>query len=140
MGLKNPMAVPRVEKIVVNAGIGKTLKDPKLLENIAARPELEKDYEFYLYFKSEIPKLSFLDAPIFHKKIISQPFQHKSFVLYYYLFLPVNLWFERLDVMFFPNYMLPIIFFKFAVSRDISRIPMVWSPRSEIIMKSATKS
>ena len=34
MGLKNPMAVPRVEKIVVNAGIGKTLKDPKLLENI----------------------------------------------------------------------------------------------------------
>lgn len=90
-------------------GVGKIIS--KTLENISSRPELEKDFEFHLYFKSEIPKLSFLDNPIFHKKIISQPFQHKSFVLYYYLFLPVNLWFERLDVMFFPNYMLPIIFF-----------------------------
>ena len=90
-------------------GVGKIIS--KLLENISSRAELEKDFEFHLYFKSEIPKLSFLDNPIFHKKIISQPFQHKSFVLYYYLFLPINLWFERLDVMFFPNYMLPIIFF-----------------------------
>ncbi len=90
-------------------GVGKIIT--KLLENISSRPELEKDFEFHLYFKSEIPKLSFLDNPMFHKKIIDQPFRHKSFVLYYYLFLPINLWFERLDVMFFPNYMLPIIFF-----------------------------
>lgn len=90
-------------------GVGKIIT--KLLENISSRPELEKDFEFHLYFKSEIPKLSFLNNPIFHKKVIDQPFQHKSFVLYYYLFLPINLWFERLDVMFFPNYMLPIIFF-----------------------------
>ncbi|MBI4363740.1 MAG: 50S ribosomal protein L5 [Candidatus Doudnabacteria bacterium] len=34
LGLKNQMAVPRIEKVVINAGVGKTLKDPKLLENI----------------------------------------------------------------------------------------------------------
>ncbi|MEX2052644.1 MAG: glycosyltransferase family 1 protein, partial [Candidatus Paceibacterota bacterium] len=33
-----------------------------------------------------------------------------SFSLYYYLFLPVKLYFEKLDLVFFPNYMLPIIF------------------------------
>ncbi len=90
-------------------GVGKIIT--KLLENIAARPELAKDFEFHLYFKSEIPKLPFLDNPIFHKKVIAQPFKHKSFVAYYYVLLPIQLWFERLDVMFFPSYMLPIIFF-----------------------------
>lgn len=90
-------------------GVGKIVT--KLLENIAARPELEKDFEFHLYFKKEIPDLSFLNNPVFHKKIIAQPFEHKSFVLYYYLLLPIQLWFDRLNVMFFPNYMLPVIFF-----------------------------
>ena len=34
LNLKNDFAVPKIEKVVVNAGVGKTLKDPKLLENI----------------------------------------------------------------------------------------------------------
>src|SRR5438552_1214412 len=34
LGLKNVMAVPKVEKVVVNVGVGKTLKDPKMLEAI----------------------------------------------------------------------------------------------------------
>lgn len=33
-GIKNTMAVPKVTKIVVNAGVGKTLKDPKALEQV----------------------------------------------------------------------------------------------------------
>lgn len=33
-GLTNPMAVPKVEKVVVNVGVGKTLKDSKMLEVI----------------------------------------------------------------------------------------------------------
>lgn len=33
-GLKNPMAVPKIEKLVVNVGVGKTLKDAKMLEAI----------------------------------------------------------------------------------------------------------
>jgi large subunit ribosomal protein L5 len=34
LGVTNAMAVPKVEKIVVNVGVGKTLKDAKLLEAI----------------------------------------------------------------------------------------------------------
>lgn len=34
LGIKNPMAVPKVEKVVVNVGVGKSLKDPKMLEAI----------------------------------------------------------------------------------------------------------
>ncbi|MBX4191317.1 MAG: 50S ribosomal protein L5 [Candidatus Doudnabacteria bacterium] len=33
-GLTNPMAVPKIQKIVVNVGVGKTLKDAKMLEAI----------------------------------------------------------------------------------------------------------
>lgn len=34
LGLKNFMAVPQIKKVVINAGVGKTLKDPKALEAI----------------------------------------------------------------------------------------------------------
>ena len=34
LGLTNLMAVPKVEKVVVNVGVGKTLKDAKMLEGI----------------------------------------------------------------------------------------------------------
>jgi large subunit ribosomal protein L5 len=33
-GITNTMAIPSVQKIVINVGVGKTLKDPKLLEAI----------------------------------------------------------------------------------------------------------
>lgn len=33
-GLTNPMAVPKIEKVVINVGVGKTLKDAKMLEAI----------------------------------------------------------------------------------------------------------
>jgi len=76
-----------------------------LLKEIARRPELEKEFKFYLYFKSEIPKYKYLDAPIFEKRLIGVP----SFSLYYYVLLPIRLWFDRLDMMYYTNYMLPII-------------------------------
>ena len=85
-------------------GVGRIVK--KLLEEISKRPELQKEFKFFLYFKSKIPDLSYLDNPIFIKKIIGTP----SFSLYYYLFLPIKLWFEGLDMMFFPNYMLSPFF------------------------------
>jgi large subunit ribosomal protein L5 len=34
LGLDNVMAVPHIEKVVVNAGVGKTLKDAKMLDAI----------------------------------------------------------------------------------------------------------
>ncbi|MCD6087693.1 MAG: 50S ribosomal protein L5 [Candidatus Hydrothermae bacterium] len=36
LGYKNPMAVPKIEKVVVNVGIGEAVQDPKILEVIAA--------------------------------------------------------------------------------------------------------
>lgn len=85
-------------------GVGRIVN--KLLENIAARPELINEFRFFLYFKSHIPDLPYLNNPIFVKKIVGP----NSFSLYYYIFLPVKLWFEKLDLVFFPNYMLPILF------------------------------
>ncbi len=85
-------------------GVGRIVK--KLLEEISHRPELANEFRFFLYFKSGIPDLAYLDSHIFVKKVIGT----RSFSLYYYLFLPIKLWFEKLDMMFFPNYMLPILF------------------------------
>ncbi|MBI2669633.1 MAG: glycosyltransferase family 4 protein [Candidatus Yanofskybacteria bacterium] len=85
-------------------GIGRIIK--KLLEEITNRPELADEFRFFLYFKLCVPDLPFLNNPIFVKKAVGI----SSFSLYYYLFLPIKLWFERLDMMFFPNYMLPILF------------------------------
>lgn len=34
MGYKNPYEVPRLEKVVVNIGIGKGIKDPKYIETV----------------------------------------------------------------------------------------------------------
>ncbi|MBI4049722.1 MAG: 50S ribosomal protein L5 [Candidatus Doudnabacteria bacterium] len=34
LSVDNDLAVPRIEKVVVNVGVGKTLKDPKFLEAI----------------------------------------------------------------------------------------------------------
>jgi len=91
-------------------GVGKMLI--KLLEEISRRPELEKNFRFILYFKDTIPNFDFLNVPIFEKKKVPVPFfKGKLFPIYYFALLPMKLWFERLDWMFWPNYMLPIIAF-----------------------------
>ena len=35
LGVANPMAVPRVVKVVVNVGMGQAIRDPKIAEVIA---------------------------------------------------------------------------------------------------------
>lgn len=91
-------------------GVGRIIM--KLLEEISQRSELEKDFRFILYFKDQIPDFEFLNAPIFEKKTVPVPFfKNRLFPFYYFAFLPLKLWFERLDMMFWPNYMLPIIAF-----------------------------
>lgn len=89
-------------------GVGRIVNE--LLEEISSRPELKQNFRFFLYFKSRIPNYEFLKNDIFVKKIISVPLIPRSFSLYYYVWLPMKLWFEGLDIMFFPNYMLPFIF------------------------------
>lgn len=91
-------------------GIGRMTVN--LLKQISHRPELEKDFRFILYFKNTVPDFPFLNAPIFEKKIVPVPFfKNRLFPIYYFALLPIKLWFEKLDVMFWPNYMLPILAF-----------------------------
>src|SRR3989338_10800201 len=91
-------------------GVGRMIM--KLLEEISRRPELEKDFKFVLYFKDTVPDFPFLNAPIFEKKTVPVPFfKNRLFPIYYFALLPMKLWFEGLNVMFWPNYMLPIIAF-----------------------------
>ncbi|OGN05570.1 MAG: hypothetical protein A2831_03430 [Candidatus Yanofskybacteria bacterium RIFCSPHIGHO2_01_FULL_44_17] len=85
-------------------GVGRIVK--KLLENISARPKLTNEFRLFLYFKSRIPDLPFLNNTIFVKKVIGT----NSFSLYYYFWLPIKLWFEKVDLVFFPNYMLSPLF------------------------------
>jgi large subunit ribosomal protein L5 len=37
LGIKNPMATPRLEKIVVNCGLGEALKDKKIVDSVRAQ-------------------------------------------------------------------------------------------------------
>lgn len=92
-------------------GVGKIIT--RLLQEISRRPELEKEFKFLLYFKDSIPNLTFLNSSIFEMKTTSVPyFPNRLFPIYYYALLPMRHWFERLDAMFWPNYMLPIISFE----------------------------
>lgn len=91
-------------------GVGRMIT--KLLEEISRRPELEKNFRFVLYFKDRVPDFPFLNASIFEKKKVPVPFfKNRLFPVYYFALLPLKLWFEKLDMMFWPNYMLPIIAF-----------------------------
>lgn len=64
-------------------GIGRSVKE--LLRELAHRPELKKEFRFIFYYKHGIPSFSF----------------------YYYIVLPIRIFFGRPDIVFFPNYMLP---------------------------------
>ncbi len=91
-------------------GVGRMIM--KLLEELSRHKELEKNFRFVLYFKDSVPNFPFLNSPVFEKKTVPVPFfKNRLFPFYYFAFLPMKLWFERLDVMFWPNYMLPIIAF-----------------------------
>lgn len=88
----------------------------KLLENLSQKPELKDKYRFVLYFKNHVPDFPFLKSKIFEKKVMPVPFlKNRLFPIYYFLLLPIRLWFERLDWMYWPNYMLPILAFNKSV-------------------------
>ncbi|KKT28698.1 MAG: Glycosyl transferase group 1 [Candidatus Yanofskybacteria bacterium GW2011_GWA2_44_10] len=89
-------------------GVGKMLS--RLLEEISKKKELEDQFKFILYFKDSIPDLPYLNSPVFEKKTTPVPFfPHRLFPIYYFALLPVRLWFEKLDAMYWPKYMLPVI-------------------------------
>ncbi len=82
----------------------------QLLDALTKVPNIEKKYKFILYFKKEIPKDSFLNHQVFEKKIINDGILPTSFNIYYHILLPFYYIKDKLDLFFFPSYMLPAFF------------------------------
>lgn len=70
-----------------------------------------KKYQFILYFKERIPFDKFLDAPVFKKKIVKNPFNIKSTALFYNLSMPIAAKKDKIDILFLPFYMRPFFCF-----------------------------
>lgn len=82
-----------------------------LLEEYAKDPELQKKFELYLYFKEWIPEDEVLKNPIFVKRVLGT----RSFNIFYHILMPIRAMFDRLDMMFFPAYMLPPLYLRNAM-------------------------
>ena len=83
----------------------------ELLGELVQIPELSRKFRINLYFKSHVPDDPVFKNPLFSCHII-RPFKKLplSFSFYYYVFLPIRLWFDMPAITYFPNYMLPLIF------------------------------
>lgn len=89
-------------------GIGHHLS--KLLKEISKKSELANEFRFYLYFKGRIPNDSYLNNPIFVKKVLKLPFFRPSFNIFFHVLLPLAYWRDRLNAVFFAGFMLPAFF------------------------------
>lgn len=94
-------------------GVGHTLA--QLLDAATKVPDIEKNYRFVLYFKSEIPRDRFLSHPLFESRVLTGGFIPRSFNIFYHILLPIRYFIDRLDCFFFPSYMLPAFFFGKAI-------------------------
>src|SRR3989344_4756980 len=77
-----------------------------LLKEYASDPELQKEFKLYLYFKHSVPDDEVLKNPLFIKRVS----RARSFNFFYHILLPVRAMRDRLDVLFFPSYMLPPLY------------------------------
>ncbi len=84
----------------------------KLLEELAKDPELHKRFRFFLYFKSRIPEYPFLSSQLFVKKITRPLWFPSSFNLHYQLWMIAQAYRDNVSMIFFPNYMLPFLWFR----------------------------
>lgn len=83
-----------------------------LVTELSSREDLNDRLQLNLYFKSRIPDEPWLKSPFIHAHIVGAPSWLPvpvSFSLYYYVLLPLRLWWDRPSVTYWPNYMLPII-------------------------------
>ena len=50
LGIKNVMALPKVEKVVINCGVGRTIKDEKLLDGFGRIRDIVQGPDGWIYF------------------------------------------------------------------------------------------
>ena len=82
-----------------------------LLEEYAKDQELQKKFKLFLYFKERIPNDDVLKNPVFVKKVLGT----RSFNIFYHILLPIRATLDRIDLMFFPAYMLPPLYLRKAM-------------------------
>ena len=118
-------------------GVGKYLEN--LLREWSHLPGMEGKARFILYYKDKIAEDAFLQNAIFTQKplrFLRKIFPKGSFLLYFLIFLPWQARRDRVDILFFPGYMVPWTYRGPAVlvSHDISfeRFPHLFSWRSRI--------
>lgn len=85
-------------------GVGRYLEN--LLREFTEIPDIEKKVRFTLYFKKDIPSDDFLKNPIYKVHSLRNRFK-SSFMLYFLALLPFNAWRDKVNVMWFPTYMVP---------------------------------
>ena len=92
-------------------GVGRIVR--KLLEGLAARDDLRGRFRFVLYSNGSLPDDPLYEHALFEKKPCGMKptfgsWAPRSFSLYYFVLLPIRLLFDRPNMMFFANYMLPV--------------------------------
>ncbi len=83
-----------------------------LLAELTQREDLKGRLMLDLYFKARVPDEPWLISPLIRTHIVRSPAwlpAPVSFSLYYYILLPLRLWWDRPALTYWPNYMLPII-------------------------------
>lgn len=90
-------------------GVGRYLIN--ILERAVQTEWIRNNFIFYLYFKKEIPEDDFLNNPIFVKRLLNLPFNRSSFTIFFLFLLPFALKKDKIDLTFFPSYMIPLTFF-----------------------------
>jgi len=89
-------------------GVGRYLFN--ILEKAAQTEWIRDNFVFYLYFKKELPADPLFDQPIFVKKLLNLPFNRSSFTIFFLFLMPWNLRKDKIDLAFFPSYMIPLTF------------------------------
>lgn len=82
----------------------------RLLDALAERTELRQTHHFILYCNRGLPE-RFKGNPLFTVRPVGLPRWGlpSSFSIYYFLLLPLRLWLDQPDGMYWPNYMLPVL-------------------------------
>jgi len=91
-------------------GLGHTISS--FLKEFSENQELIKNYEFYLYFHKKIPDFEFLKHPRFKLRLVKPPLfkNFTSLNIFYHILLPFAAKKDKVDLMYYPSYLVPMIF------------------------------
>lgn len=82
-----------------------------LLTEFVKLPEVRAKYEVRAYFKRSVPDEPWLKHTHVRAIVVSPArWLSSSFSIYFYVMFPIRCWFDRPQVAYIANYMLPVIF------------------------------